>query len=99
MIEDIGRRTFMKRAGQVGGLALAGSSIEALLTACGGNVGAPPTVVSSPGATPIGNAGFMTQGKMMWGADYVGGAPYIFKDPSNPNNLIGFEVEIATAMA
>jgi len=36
---------------------------------------------------------------LQWGADYVSGAPYVFKDPSNPNNLVGFEVEIAVAMA
>ncbi|HEY6541665.1 MAG TPA: transporter substrate-binding domain-containing protein [Ktedonobacteraceae bacterium] len=99
MIEDIGRRTFMKRAGQVGGLALAGSSIEALLAACGGNVSTGGSSTPSPGATVVGSQGLMTPGNLQWGADYVSGAPYVFQDPSNPKILVGFEVEIAVAMA
>ena len=101
MIEDIGRRTFLKRVGQAGGLMVAGGTIESLLAACGGNVstttggGATPT----PGMTPIGNAGLKVPGVLQWGADFVSGAPYVFKDPKNPNNLIGFEVEIMQAVA
>ncbi|MBI5495888.1 MAG: ABC transporter permease subunit [Deltaproteobacteria bacterium] len=34
-----------------------------------------------------------------WGADSQGGAPYIFQDPMDPNHLIGFEVELADALA
>lgn len=41
----------------------------------------------------------MKAGTLQWGADYVSGAPYVFQDPSNPNNLVGFEVEIAAAIA
>ncbi len=36
---------------------------------------------------------------MQWGSDYVSGAPYVFQDPKDPKNLIGFEVEIAQAIA
>src|SRR5436305_7129534 len=94
------RRTFLKRAGQAGGLLLAGGTLESILAACGGNVStttgsASPTV----GATKVASAGLKTSGNLQWGADYVSGAPYVFKDPTNPNNLIGFEVEIAAAMA
>jgi len=94
------RRTFLKRAGQAGGLLLAGGTLESILAACGGNVStttgsASPTV----GATKVASAGLKQPGNLQWGADYVSGAPYVFKDPSNPNNLIGFEVEIAAAMA
>ncbi len=99
MIEDIGRRTFMKRAGQVGGLALAGSSIEALLAACGGNVSTGGSSTPTAGATVVTSNGLMTPGNLQWGADYVSGAPYVFQDPSNPKILVGFEVEIAVAMA
>lgn len=99
MIEDIGRRTFMKRAGQIGGLALAGSSIEALLAACGGNVSTGSGSTPTAGATVVGSQGLLTPGILQWGADYVSGAPYVFQDPTNPNHLIGFEVEIAVAMA
>ncbi len=94
------RRTFLKRASQAGGLILAGGTLESILAACGGNVStttgsASPTV----GATKVASSGLKQPGNLQWGADYVSGAPYVFKDPSNPNNLIGFEVEIATAMA
>jgi polar amino acid transport system substrate-binding protein len=99
MIEDIGRRTFMKRAGQVGGLALAGSSVEALLAACGGNVSTGGGSTPTAGATTVASNGLMTPGNLQWGADYVSGAPYVFQDPSNPKILVGFEVEIAVAMA
>ncbi len=99
MIEDIGRRTFVKRAGQVGGLVLAGSSIEALLAACGGNVSTGGGSTPTPGATTVASQGLMTPGNLQWGADYVSGAPYVFQDPANPKHIIGFEVEIAAAIA
>jgi polar amino acid transport system substrate-binding protein len=57
------------------------------------------TPAATPGATSIGHAGLMKPGTLQWGADYVSGAPYVFQDPANPNNLVGFEVEIAVAMA
>ena len=41
----------------------------------------------------------MKPGTLQWGADYVSGAPYVFQNPANPNELVGFEVEIAMAMA
>lgn len=37
--------------------------------------------------------------ELRWGADSQGGAPYVFQDPSDPNHLIGFEVELADAIA
>jgi polar amino acid transport system substrate-binding protein len=36
---------------------------------------------------------------LRWGADSEGGAPYICKDPKNPNGYEGFEVELAAALA
>ncbi len=38
-------------------------------------------------------------GELRWGADAQGGAPYVFQDPMDPNHLIGFEVDLATALA
>ena len=38
-------------------------------------------------------------GVLKWGADAEGGAPYVFPDPQHPERLIGFEVEIADALA
>jgi polar amino acid transport system substrate-binding protein len=38
-------------------------------------------------------------GVLKWGADAEGGAPYVFPDPQQPERMIGFEVEIADALA
>lgn len=39
------------------------------------------------------------QPPLRWGADAEGGAPYIFKDPANPERNIGYEVDLASALA
>ncbi|NWG12745.1 MAG: ABC transporter permease subunit [Acidobacteria bacterium] len=36
---------------------------------------------------------------LRWGGDAEGGAPYQFQDPRDPGRIIGFEVEIADAVA
>jgi polar amino acid transport system substrate-binding protein len=98
---EIGRRTFLKGMGRAGGLVMAGGSLEALLASCG-NV-APTTTTGSKsvtaGATTVPSQGLMNPALLQWGADYVSGAPYVYQDPANPNHLIGFEVDIANAIA
>lgn len=37
--------------------------------------------------------------ELKWAADAEGNAPYIFQDPNSPDNLIGFEIDIARAIA
>jgi polar amino acid transport system substrate-binding protein len=37
--------------------------------------------------------------ELVWAADAEGGAPYTFPDPRNPAELIGFEVDLANALA
>jgi polar amino acid transport system substrate-binding protein len=44
-------------------------------------------------------AALRKSGELRWGADSQGGAPYVFQDPMDPNHLIGFEVELADALA
>jgi polar amino acid transport system substrate-binding protein len=39
------------------------------------------------------------RGALVWGADAQGGAPFEFPDPSDPARLVGFEVELADALA
>ena len=36
---------------------------------------------------------------LRWGGDSEGGFPYMFPNPKNPNELIGFEVDIVNALA
>jgi len=38
-------------------------------------------------------------GVLRWGGDVQGGGPYVFEDPGQPGRLIGFEVEVADAVA
>jgi len=99
MKPEIDRRTFLKRVGQAGGLVVAGGTLESFLAACGGNVSTGGGTTPTPGVTPIGNAGLKTPGLLQLGATSDGGAPYVFPDPSNPNQLVGFEYEIGQAMA
>lgn len=39
------------------------------------------------------------RGELLWGADAEGGAPYVYPDPEHPEKLIGFEVDLANALA
>jgi polar amino acid transport system substrate-binding protein len=39
------------------------------------------------------------RGELVWGADAQGGAPFEFPDPAEPARVIGFEVELAEALA
>ena len=38
-------------------------------------------------------------GALLWGADVVGGIPYVYEDPQNKGSYIGFEMDIANAIA
>jgi len=38
-------------------------------------------------------------GVLLWGADVIGGVPYVYEDSDNPGNYIGFEVDIAHEIA
>src|SRR5215471_13415659 len=40
-----------------------------------------------------------TRGTLRWGGDVQGGEPYAFQDPVDGSRIIGFEVEIADALA
>lgn len=39
------------------------------------------------------------RGVLRWGADAEGGAPYVYPNPQKPEELIGFEVDLAAALA
>ena len=44
-------------------------------------------------------AAVRSRGELRWGADSQGGAPYVFQDPMDPTHLVGFEVDLADALA
>src|SRR5579883_1679450 len=39
------------------------------------------------------------RGELVWGGDLQGGEPYVYEDPRDPRRVIGFEVDIADALA
>jgi polar amino acid transport system substrate-binding protein len=43
--------------------------------------------------------GAQAQQPLRWGADPSGGAPYVFNDPSHPDQYIGYEKEMVDALA
>ena len=40
-----------------------------------------------------------SRGELLWGADAEGGAPYVYPDPQKPEQFIGFECDLADALA
>jgi polar amino acid transport system substrate-binding protein len=40
-----------------------------------------------------------SRGALVWGADQEGNAPYIYPDPTDANRVVGFEVDLAEAIA
>ncbi|HEY5921904.1 MAG TPA: ABC transporter substrate-binding protein/permease [Kofleriaceae bacterium] len=44
-------------------------------------------------------AAIQKRGEMTWGADLQGGEPYLYEDANDPTKIIGFEVDIAHAIA
>ncbi len=44
-------------------------------------------------------ADVQSSGVIIWGADQEGGGPFIYPDPKNPDQIIGFEVEMAASLA
>src|SRR5262249_26182580 len=63
--------------------------VFAVLFACGSDA-------TEQGATL---AAIHQRGEITWGADIQGGEPYVYEDPSQPNHIIGFEVDIMDAVA
>jgi len=51
------------------------------------------------GAAPSKSASSLPSGEFRWAGDPEGGAPFVEADPSNPERLIGFDVEIAELIA
>jgi polar amino acid transport system substrate-binding protein len=52
---------------------------------------------SPPGGDGL--ARVRASGVLRWGGDLQGGEPYVFQDPRDPARIVGFEVEIADALA
>lgn len=46
-----------------------------------------------------GLARIRSRGVLRWGADIQGGEPYVYDDPNDPGHMVGFEVDLAAAIA
>lgn len=64
-----------------------------------GGLGAARLVVALVLAGTAGAARAQEAGVLRWGGDAEGGAPFVEADPSDPEKLRGFDVEIAEAVA
>jgi polar amino acid transport system substrate-binding protein len=71
-------------------MALAAAAIATLATAA-----------CTPAAHPGGGAlaRIAARGELLWGADEQGGEPYAYEDASRGGALVGFEVDLAAALA
>lgn len=96
MNRKLNRRKFLKRVSQTSGFFLSGGAIQFILASCAGNISTPASTSANVAIT---SKGLKTPGLLQWGAENTSGAPYVFKDPKDPSKLIGFEVEIADAIA
>ncbi len=59
-------------------------------------------VLSAVVAAPASSGGLSRirqQGELRWAGDLQGGEPYVFRDPRDPSRLIGFELDLAEALA
>jgi polar amino acid transport system substrate-binding protein len=59
-------------------------------------------LLASPGslqAAPSAVERIRARGQLTYAGDLQGGEPYVFRDPRDPSRLMGFEVELAEALA
>src|SRR5690606_25186504 len=56
-------------------------------------------VLAACGGEETGLERVQRTGVLRWGGDIQGGEPYVFQDPDRPGRLVGFEVELADAIA
>ena len=65
-----------------------------VLSVLAARLSAPSTAAADDGLEKI-----RQRGTLIWGADQEGGGPFVYPDPNNPTQRIGFEVEIAALIA
>ncbi len=72
----------------------------AVLRACG-ILGLTVLLASRPATALASNhlQAIKESGVLRWGADAEGGAPYVYPDPQHPEQLTGFEFDLANALA
>ncbi len=56
-------------------------------------------IVFAIAVTAAGGAAAQTTRELRWAGDPEGGAPFVQADPARPDEVVGFDVEIATLLA
>ena len=56
-------------------------------------------VLSAPRSARADWASVQAHGEIAWGGDLQGGEPYVYESPNQPGVIVGFEVDIAEALA
>ena len=62
-------------------------------------IGITPALASESSHAAEGLDRIRERGELIWGADQEGGGPFVFPDPQNPDDLKGFEVDLAALVA
>lgn len=70
-------------------------ALAILLVGCG----QAPKADSAPKGIDTSLQKVKREGILYWGADVIGGIPYVYEDPQNAGHYIGFEMDIAKAIA
>lgn len=60
---------------------------------------APPEAPPSAAAGADTLAQIVARGRLIWGADQEGGGPFVYPDDNNPDQMVGFEVDLAAKLA
>ncbi|MFN0253089.1 MAG: ABC transporter substrate-binding protein/permease [Kofleriaceae bacterium] len=71
------------------GCAVAFALAVGVAVSCGTDTGRPGTTLAE----------IKQRGEITWGADLQGGEPFVYENPENSSELIGFEVEIMAGIA
>src|SRR5437867_1800403 len=82
------------------GVGFAGLVAALLIAGCGQrSVLESRAAGSSKPASDLSLARVRKAGVLTWGADVIGGVPYVYEDPQHKGQYIGFEKEIADEIA
>jgi len=75
------------------------SALTLALAMSGCSQGSPSTQKANQSSTDGSLERVQKAGVLLWGADVVGGVPYVYEDKAHPGTYIGFEMEIAQGVA
>ncbi|HEX4142991.1 MAG TPA: ABC transporter substrate-binding protein/permease [Pirellulales bacterium] len=71
--------------------------LRLILSIVAGLIGAFPIAAGSARADTL--ADVRARGHLIWGGDAEGGGPYVYPNPAAPRTVVGFEVDLAQALA